>query len=181
VWVFLHRHSYECYPKFPNPILQPPRFFSPISLPAVQCTVDRRRLSSLASGERRAASPSQRGTGGRATSGGRARQAAPGGQPRQVARLQAAPGGRASGGRAAEPPAPGGRAKQRPAKQRQAEAAAGRPRQAAPSPAKQRQVASPRQRPHLAGRRAASPSSKLQARRSASPSQAFFKSVCSSC
>jgi hypothetical protein len=110
---------------------------------------------------------------------------------------------RASVGWAAEPPAVGGLAKQR----RAAEpAVGGRPSQAAPSglaqrPAKQRraasrsgppssagrprragrQAASPRQRPHLAGRRAASPSSKLQARRSASPSQAFFKSVCSSC
>jgi hypothetical protein len=138
VWVFPHRHSYGCYPKFPNPILQQPRFFSPFSrLPAVQYTVDQRRaacgLAVLAwdgrpSHQRRAGSPSSSGRVASPNSAraSKQRQAAEPSSARASKQRRAAEqrsaGGRASGGRAAEPPASGGRAKQPPASRRPAEA-----------------------------------------------------------
>ena len=130
MWVFPHRHSYGCYPKFPNPILQQPRFFSPFSrLPAVQYTVDQRRaacgLAVLAwdgrpSHQRRAGSPSSSGRVASPNSAraSKQRQAAEPSSARASKQRRAAEqrsaGGRASGGRAAEPPASGGRAKQPP-------------------------------------------------------------------
>jgi hypothetical protein len=61
VGVFPHRHSYGCYPKFPNPILQPPcvlLYSPPPSLP------------SLPAEPGRTASPSQRRAGGLAEPAG---------------------------------------------------------------------------------------------------------------
>jgi hypothetical protein len=85
VWVFPHRHSYGCDPKFSNPILQPPRFFSPFSrLLSVQYTstsgVRPRRASvgraalakqRRASGLANSRASEQRRAGGRAAPGRR--------------------------------------------------------------------------------------------------------------
>jgi hypothetical protein len=110
VWVFPHRHSYRCDPKFPNPILQPPRFFSHFSrLLSVHrtaaCGVRRVGRAALAK-QRRAgglanARASEQRRAGRTSSAGRAsepRRAAEqrraGDRAKERARLQLALGAR---------------------------------------------------------------------------------------